>query len=126
MFTRWLAGSMLLIFVLAADAQTDRHGDALPAGVRLRLGTVRLRHADSIRAIAFSPDGKILASAGKDRVIRLWHPTTGKSLKELTGHTGIVVALAFSPDSKRLASAMRYGDDDTVRCWRPADRTAPS
>ena len=52
-------------------------------------------------AVAFSPDGRRLASAGDDGTVRLWDPATGAELATLTGHTGRVTAVAFSPDGRR-------------------------
>ncbi len=114
---------------------TDRHGDALPAGARLRLGTVRFRHAAT--AIAYSPDGKLLACGGRDNTIRLFDAASGKEVRRLPGHLprsynppadgrnilgtlvgatgeGGVNSVAFAPDGKTLASG---GWDDTVRLW---------
>jgi WD40 repeat protein len=66
------------------------------------------------RAVAFSPDGSLLASAGADGVVRLWRVTTGAEVRKLTGHTGWVYGVAFSPDGSLLASG---GDDGVVRLW---------
>jgi WD40 repeat protein len=74
-------------------------------------------HDGPVMALAASPDGKTLASAGFDRVIRLWDPETKKVRKTLLGHRGGVLALGFSPDGKTLASASA---DRTVRLWDPA------
>ncbi len=72
------------------------------------------RHGGNVEAVRFAPDGRRVASAGADGVVRLWAPATGKVLQTLTGHRGAVHALAFAPDGKTLASA---GEDGTVRLW---------
>jgi hypothetical protein len=71
-------------------------------------------HSDSVRAAAFSPNGKLLASSSRDKTVRLWDAGTGVPLQTLKDHTNCVCAVAFSPDSKLLASSSH---DRTVKLW---------
>ena len=67
--------------------------------------------------MAFSPDGKRLASASLDKTVKVWDATTGQEILTLKGHTGGVLGVAFSPDGNRLASG---GWDGTVKVWDAA------
>jgi WD40 repeat protein len=73
--------------------------------------------ADPVSAFAASADGKWIATAAKDNVIRIWDAASGKPVKELPGHTGTVNALKFSQDSTKLASGSA---DKTIRVWEVA------
>jgi WD40 repeat protein len=70
-----------------------------------------------VSAVAFSPDGLLLAVASEDKVIRLWDVASGTEVGRLVGHTDRIPALAWQPDGKRLVSA---GWDTTARVWDPA------
>jgi RNA polymerase sigma factor (sigma-70 family) len=63
------------------------------------------QHAWQVNAVAFSPDGKTLASGSNDEIIRLWDVDQGVEKAALTGHGLFILALAYSPDGRMLASA---------------------
>ena len=71
-------------------------------------------HGDYVDALAFSPNGKLLATGSRDSTVRLWSPTTGKQMGQLNGHTKGVNSIAFSPDGKWLASG---SSDQSIRIW---------
>jgi WD40 repeat protein/serine/threonine protein kinase len=72
-------------------------------------------HTDGVRTVAFSPDGRTIASGGRDNTVILWDTQTHAAIgSPLTGHEGWINALAFSPDGRLVASA---SSDGTVRLW---------
>lgn len=100
----------------AAEPATDLHGDPLPPHALLRLGTTRLHHQSFMHDAAFSPDGRMLASAAsnQDTSITLWEVPSGRLLHRLIV-TSIdqywpwTNALAFSPDGQKLATVDNRG-----------------
>ncbi len=66
---------------------------------------------------AFSTDGRVLAAAGTDSVIRMWDTATGKSLSSFRGHKGYIYSVQFSPDGRFLVSG---GFDFSIRLWEVA------
>jgi RNA polymerase sigma factor (sigma-70 family) len=107
--------------VAGTGPAVDRYGDPLPDGAVARLGTVRFRHGGQLHTVAYSPDGKVIASGGFGRIM-LWEADTGKPIAPLVrtvegppapgkllpapqveqGHT---FGLAFTTDGKSLISA---------------------
>ena len=81
-------------------------------------------HTDknSIWHVAFRPDGKAVAMAGSDKVVRLWDPATGDPIGSPMQHQGAVANLAFSPDSKTLITV--DADQKAARMWDAATGSA--
>ncbi|MBN1622424.1 MAG: caspase family protein [Endomicrobiales bacterium] len=71
-------------------------------------------HAQLVRSVSFSKDGKYLASGSFDNSVKLWHVKSGTCMNTFKGHTGGVWSVVFSPDSKYLASG---SEDNTIKLW---------
>ncbi len=91
-------------FFRQARWQLPYQAPQVPAHVARILGNMRLRHANVVSAVAFSPDGRQLASAGWDGVVIIWDVANGHESLTYTGHGDKVRCLAFSPNGKQLAS----------------------
>jgi len=76
-----------------------------------------------LNALSFSPDGRVLASAGEDRTTKLWDTSSWREIKTLTGHKDDINALAFSPDGNLLATATGSssvtGRESNIQLWNP-------
>jgi WD40 repeat protein len=98
----WLCMACLGLLLSPLSAQEPKLQDTLKG------------HTNWVMSVAFSPDGKTLASASVDQTIKLWDVATGKEQATLKGHTEVVFSVAFSPDGKRLASGSK---DGTIKLW---------
>jgi RNA polymerase sigma factor (sigma-70 family) len=90
-----------------AQAAVDRYGDALPPGALARMGTVRFRPGDSVGRLAFSPDGKLLASGNWHMSVRLWEAASGKEVRRIPGPHYFI---AFADGGKAIVT--RHGRDE--------------
>jgi RNA polymerase sigma factor (sigma-70 family) len=109
------------VVATASEDGTVRLWDLATGAHRLRLG----HGTKMVRAVAFAPDGRTLASSGLDDTVRLWDADTGREIYRLAGHgaLGGYRALGFTPDAKRLLS---WGDDFYLRVWDVANGKALS
>lgn len=102
-------------------AAAEPPSDAAQQALQLTTQTSRIERRllgaeNALMAVAYSPDGQLIAATSKDGTLRIW-PRAGGEPRTLTGHVGEVNRLAWSPDGATLASA---GDDATLRLWEVA------
>ncbi|MFC4908661.1 WD40 repeat domain-containing serine/threonine protein kinase [Actinomadura gamaensis] len=108
------------IGVPAALLLTGSDGEKAPAKKSSRLVSfvspvkTLSGHTQGVRNIAFSPDGRYLASGSDDSTVIIWDVAAGNAARTLRGHTSSVLGVAFSPDGRTVASAAL---DRTVRLW---------
>ena len=114
-----ITGVALLAWPEHAPISTPSAVSARPAPVVVFLPRERavFDHSDRVISVAFSPDGKTLASGGADRRIQLYESLTGRVIAFLSGHRHPVKCVAFSPDGITLASGDTMGE---IKLWNVA------
>ncbi len=97
--------------VIAGPGQAEEALDADAGAARLEM---QLGHGVGVNSAVFSPNGRLILTAGKDGTARLWETASGRMLRRFEGHNGAVTSAIFSSDGKFVLTA---SDDRTARLW---------
>jgi Tol biopolymer transport system component len=115
-------GSQIQSLAVSPDGNTVAAGLANDGSIRLLSAetgelemTIWPAHTNWVQVLAFSPDGKVLASAGDDGAVILWDPTTGEQERKLLEDHGATKALVFTPDGRQLIAAPQF--EETFYEW---------
>lgn len=115
--------SLLLAIEAAHISMTSHAKDALIEALAMQQTKFLLvGHKAELRGVAYSPDGKYVATCSWDKTARVWETETGKLVSELAGHQGPVLNVAFSPDGNFIATASH---DKQARVWADWRTNAP-
>ncbi len=116
-----LAAGGTVIFLAQRKGETGSLSPTPTNGQGALLYTYR-GHMDLVWTVAWSPNGKYIASAGKDRTVQVWNASNGTLVYTYTDHSDTVYGIAWSHDSTQIASASY---DKTVHVWHATDGTYP-
>lgn len=109
-----IAGFLKPVDPLPKDPHLLSWGHLMPLREKTAADPVKISLAGWVGCVAFSSDGRTLATGDSDRKVRLWDCRTNKELGTLPGHSDCVVSVAFSPDGQALISGSY---DQTARIW---------
>lgn len=115
------AGGTVIFLAQHKNEMSTLNSTATANGQGALLYTYR-GHSDLLWTVAWSPNGKYIASAGTDRTVQVWNATDGSHMYTYTGHNDTVYGVVWSHDSTQLASASY---DKTVQVWHALDGTYP-
>ena len=101
--------------IAVADGVPGRAGSVTLVNLETGAITAIQQAKDEMLAVAFSPDGKYVATGGTDSIVRIYAPGTTSAPVELKGHSDWISSVAFSPDGKLFASGSA---DKTARVWK--------
>src|SRR2546425_3944684 len=110
----------LLFLIVQAPERHDLYGDPIPPGAVCRMGGAFRAHGHQVESLAFSPDGRMIATAAFDQAVRLWDAASGREVRVLQGHPKPVYCVAFSRDGATIASGGQEGAESPIRLWETA------
>jgi len=102
------------LITLLSDQQSSGNQKLRQKIKKWSLSSVFTSHSGCVHALAFNSDRSTLISGGRDSLVRLWHPITGKAILNLKGHVGDIFAVAISNNDRYLASG---GSDCKILVW---------
>ena len=109
--------SILLALQAESTTHTLEAENALHRSILASRVILVLHHDAEVWSVAYSPDGKRIATASQDKTAKVWNASTGELLLTFDGHSGSVNGVAFSPDGRRIATT---SDDHTAKIWDAA------